>query len=175
MFYFWKKYAEYYLHTTLTETELIEGLTRACPRNDLSWAFSRRAWQTCFHGSEQPVFLRHAGDPLCLVPIYGTRNMLLGYIFIAPRDAPDGGCDLHIIIHPPRSSLVFTILWLAFLLFAGCVAAATEHWKLLVFPITMLLFMWGLLLLCRHCAAGEIPALKTAFALTIDRLERRKR
>ena len=175
MFRVWRSYAEYSLHTSLPEAELTEGLTRECRRDDLAGLFSRQAWKgCCSSGARRVVLLRHLGNPFCLNPIVGTRNLLKGFMVISARNAPDGGCDLRIVIRPGRESLVFSGFWLAFLFVVSFGAAAAGRWNFLVLPILMLAGMWGILTLGRHHFVEDVPAVRTAFALLIDRLEREK-
>ena len=176
MLRFWRPYTEYSLHTSLTEAELTGKLTRECRRDDLADLFSRRAWKDCFStGTRREVLLRrHCGDPFCLNPTVETRNALKGLIFISARNAPGGGCDLRIVIRPGRESLVFSGFWLAFLIFVSFSAVADGHRIFPFLSMLMLAGMWGILIFCRRKFVEDIPTIRTAFALLIDRLEREK-
>ncbi|MCI5778532.1 MAG: hypothetical protein MR051_01730 [Lentisphaeria bacterium] len=174
MDWFWQTFAEYSLHTTLAETELTEGLRRECPRCGLTrdWGPARKI---CRPAPERPALLRHPGDPRCLIPIFSDRNMLRGRVFVSVRTSPDaGGCNLRIVVRPGRGSLVFVTCWLAFLIAWSCAVAATGNWKLLALSAFMSFWIWLVLVVCRRRAAEDIPMIKTAFVLLIDRLEREK-
>ena len=178
MKWYFSKYAEYTLRTSLSEKELRDALKRKC--SPFSFASIKEDWSNKIKGPQGEILFRlpefftskNPAEIILCPDGPGLRHCMCGWLQITIMQAPDSADTiLHITIRPPEDIILFLFVWLA-----GCGAMIYHAIRWHDMPMLFggcgcLLAMFALLHGCHALGKRKIPQIQKAFSALIDEFE----